>query len=232
MRLYVVIVLFVLVAALLVPISASAQADVDCVAIVESDGTRVARATHLGSEDQTSFYLGHNGFAVPLILVNQAFVGSGNKNSGNPGDGKTIYFMDATCSTTPFIRVTIAGASSVLPRSAVIGREVYYSEPAVRQIAEFLSFISTDLGQSGNCEQIIQTEFAVSAPHNFTISQYTPPFIVEPEACYTPPSAVAALTPYSLAAMALVLAFSAYVMQTRRGFGPIGGYTIRRPPKA
>ena len=44
MRLYVSRLLFALVAALLTPISAEAQvSDVDCAAIIDSDGTRVAR---------------------------------------------------------------------------------------------------------------------------------------------------------------------------------------------
>jgi hypothetical protein len=51
---------------------------------------------------------------------------------------------------------------------------------------------------------------------HFRFPTFTPPFHLEPEACYTPSLAVAALTPYGLGAMALVLAFGAYVFGTRR----------------
>jgi hypothetical protein len=47
------------------------------------------------------------------------------------------------------------------------------------------------------------------------LSAFTPPFHLEPEACFTPSPAVAALTPYGLGAMALVLGFGSYLMVRR-----------------
>lgn len=96
--------------------------------------------------------------------------------------------MDATCSTTPFIAVPVAATSTILPRSAAIGQDVYYSDPpSVPENVTFQSLISTDVGHTGSCETTNRTEEVVAAPHHFTIPQYTPPFVIEPEECFTPP---------------------------------------------
>jgi hypothetical protein len=90
---------------------------------------------------------------------------------------------------------------------------VYYSNPfSVQQSIQALSF--RDQGTE-ICETFNQPRDAAPAVQ-FTIPEYTTPFHLEPEACYTPDPSVAALTPYSLGAMALVLAFGAYVMRKRR----------------
>jgi hypothetical protein len=87
----------------------------------------------------------------------------------------------------PFIVVPVAAISTILPRSAVIGQDVYYSDPpSVPQAVAMLSHISTDIGHSGSCQEVTRTEVAVPAPHHFTIPLYNPPFSIEPEACFTP----------------------------------------------
>jgi hypothetical protein len=49
MRLYVCCLLFTLVTALLIPISASAQVDAECIAVYDWNGTRVGRTLVVGS---------------------------------------------------------------------------------------------------------------------------------------------------------------------------------------
>ena len=114
MRVFIPAFLLALVAALHIPTSTSAQTDVDCVAIVDSVGTKVGRV--ITASAAQLFYKGHNGFAVPLWLFDNAITGISS----------FIYFTDANCSSTPFVEISFGIAS---PTSAVIGQDVYYSEP-------------------------------------------------------------------------------------------------------
>jgi hypothetical protein len=193
--------LFALVAVLLVPFTVEAQTtDVDCVALFDSDGTRVARTSNANFEN-LMFYKEHNGFAVQLQYIENGF------RTG----GGAVDFTDANCSSTPFVEPAY---SYPISSGVLIGQDVYYSDPvAVPQNIQVLSYLSED---DGSCQPTNKFRDASPVIGQFTLPQYTPPFHLEPEACYTPPSAVAALTPYSLGAMALVLAFGAYVFGTRR----------------
>jgi hypothetical protein len=102
----------ILAIAFLVPISAGAQTDVDCVALVDSDGNRVARL--LGNQHVTPvFYIEDNGFAVPLLVGGQAIFGTRNQ----------LRFTDTTCSSAPYVNSQVTPVS---PISVVIGQDVYY----------------------------------------------------------------------------------------------------------
>ncbi len=91
MRLYVSCLLFVLVTALLIPISASAQADAECVAIYDADGTRVARAgvgTNAGGPhvSQVTIFLAHRGQVTFLTVTKDLVAGSAK-----------LYFTGGNC---------------------------------------------------------------------------------------------------------------------------------------
>ena len=89
--------------------------------------------------------------------------------------------------------------------------DVWYPDTlATREETSILSKRSS----SDVCTLVSGSVTGVPALH-MTLPTYTPPFHLEPEACYTPPSAVAALTPYGLGAMALVLGFGSYLMVRR-----------------
>lgn len=122
--------------------------------------------------DVPVFYIEDNGFAVPLRLVGQTIYGTRNQ----------VRFTDTTCSSAPYVNYLTSEPS---PISVVIGQDVYYSDPSsVRQFLPVQSEIRTD---SGNCESdLIPAAPVVPALHHFTIPQYTPPFFIEPELCFTP----------------------------------------------
>jgi hypothetical protein len=71
------------------------------------------------------------------------------------------------------------------PISVVAGQEVYYTEPgAVLQTVRVLSVRHSHTG--GICATTdVTTEYA-PVIGQFTLPQYTPPFTIEPEACFTP----------------------------------------------
>ena len=74
MRQYVSFLLLALLAALLIPISASAQTDAECDAVYDFNGTRVARA-HNG-ERYTEIHLSHQGRVAVLRVARDEFVTS------------------------------------------------------------------------------------------------------------------------------------------------------------
>lgn len=174
MHLYASCLLFALLTPILLSIPAEAQvSDVDCVAIVDAEGTRVARAI-LDVHAVQFFYKGHDGFAVPLTLSQQTIRGTINR----------IWFTDENCSSTRFAEVetSLPNATSVL-----IGQDVYYTEPfAVTQNVQALSYISGNEG----CQPANPTPVSLDAApltRQFTLPPYTPPFTIEPEECSTPP---------------------------------------------
>jgi hypothetical protein len=201
MRLHAAPLLIVLVAAFHVPSPAEAQvSDVDCVAIFDSDGNRVARS-QVPTSSGGVFHMGHNGFAVPLYMDDQTINGSVG----------FLRFTDTSCLSTPFIQPISGG--SVGPESAVIGQEVYYTEaPSDTQAVQLRSRLNLS---SGVCQTENAIDEVTPALGQFSLPAFTPPFHLEPEACYTPDPSVAALTPYGLGAMAFVFAFGAYVMKKR-----------------
>ncbi|MBW2543374.1 MAG: hypothetical protein JRF15_14910 [Deltaproteobacteria bacterium] len=164
--------------ALLIPllhaISAKAQSgDVNCAAIVDADGTRVARAM-LDVHAVQFFYKGHDGFAVPLSLSQQTIRGTANR----------IWFTDENCSEIGFIEIQ---SSQPTPTSVRIGQDVYYVEPfAMTQEIQAYSYMSDQEG----CQPTNPNPTSVDATpvtHEFALPQYTPPFTVEPEDCSAPP---------------------------------------------
>jgi hypothetical protein len=201
MRLYVSLLLLAFAIAFATPSPAVAQlTDVDCLALFDADGTRIARSITTNSTN-VFFSKTHNGF--PVLI--QAETDSLNSLGG------TLYFTDANCSSTPFVY----NPDDMLP-TVLIGQDVYYSDPtAVDQNIRALSYLSES---DGSCYQTDEFRDAAPVIGQFTLPQYTPPFHLEPEACYTPDPSVAALTPYGLGAMAFVFAFGAYLMR-RRGAG-------------
>jgi hypothetical protein len=206
MRLFLLAILVAIPAVLQSPTSAEAQiTDVDCVAIVDSVGTRVARATQSDNGQQPVFNLGHNGLAIPF-----------NFNPAPPfihGTQDQVWFTNADCSSTPFVN---AGPDFPAPISVAIGGNVYYSQPnAAVQHRTFLAR-RREGSSGGSCELLTDVRSDMApASLQFTLPDYKPPFYIEPEACYTPDPSVAALTPYSLGAMAFLLAFGAYLMVAR-----------------
>jgi hypothetical protein len=200
MRLYVSLLLLALFTALLTPISAEAQAsDVDCVALFDSDGTRVARVQSVNSSNLT-FLKVHNGFPVVLQFFENGFRTRDD----------SVWFTDANCLSTAFVA---SDSENAISPSAIIGQDVYYADPAaVPQNVQVLSYLSE---ADGSCQPTNTFQDAAPVIGQFTLPQYTPPFHLEPEPCYTPSPAVAALTPYGLGAMALVLGFGAYLTMRR-----------------
>ena len=175
MRAYVSCLLFSLVTALLIPISAEAQViDVDCVAIIDSGGARVARTELIDDFQVRVFHIEHNGFAVPFRLISQEIYGTRNE----------VRFTDTACSSAPF--VNFAGNLTPSPTSAVIGQDVYYAEPS--SVGKFVAVQSEIRTDTGSCKSSSDPAAnVVPALHHFTIPSYTPPFTIEPEPCSTPP---------------------------------------------
>ncbi len=168
MRLLVSPLLFALVTVLVTPIPAEAQlTDVDCVALVDSVGTRVARA--YPNRDLTSvFFFEHNGETVQLTLQTQKIQGL----------RQVVFFTDAACTSTPYVDPFPGVTTSV-----VVDQDVYYVDPfAVEQPVVSLSRRDSLLGP---CQTITLSADLAPAIH-FTLPQFTPPFILESEACSTP----------------------------------------------
>ena len=196
MRLYVSSLLFALVTALLIPISASAQTDADCLAVYDANGTRVARIYE-------PFLTGS------IFLADQGRLAGFQINKNEIRASSQLHFTGEDCTGDAFMT-----AQDLQPQAYLAGTDVWYPDTMALAISRFSN--SRKLAGSPLCtpESTLRT-FTVPAM-NFTLPTFAPPFHVEPEACFTPAPGVAALTPYGLGAMALVFAFSAYVIGKRR----------------
>ena len=183
---------------LLIPISAVAQLiDVDCVALFDADGTRVARVDRTNKRDD-GFFISHNGVLVPLSYNGDLISGPNNR----------LFFESVDCSSAPLVE---ADFQTTFFRVVAVGNDVYYSDSgAVPQEGQFLSSLS----EGGNCQNVPGNELVVPAPFRFTLPN-TLPFHLEPEACFTPAPEVAALGPRSLLATVLLLAFGAVLLMRR-----------------
>lgn len=106
------------------------------------------------------------------------------------------------------------GICNFTPQAHHVGNDFWY--PDTTAMPAPLSPGSVRQADSGQCSNSVGALSSAVLAYTFTLPTFTPPFHLEPEACDTPPLAVVALTPYSLGAMALVLAFGAYVFETRR----------------
>ena len=198
MRLYVYSLWFIFVPALLIPVSASAQESADCAAVHDVNGTRVGRLQPAGDLGRTSVLLKHGG-RVAQIVFERALV--------QPGDD--VFFTGANCTGDAFMNTS----SQVIVGAQVVGTDVWYPDMSAADISG-QPFESTR-DRNGVCTNGANVVSEVVPAYTFTMPIFTPPFHLEPEACFTPTPAVAALTPYGLGAMALVLAFGSYLMVRR-----------------
>jgi len=194
MRLYVSCLLLVLVTALLVPISAGAQESADCVAIIDANGTRVARW-----QGSSTVLFDHQGRVARLSLVTNTRLDA-NAN---------LFFTGANCTGDEYM----IWETPVQPEAHGVGTDIWYPDTTATAAPQFIN--SSEAAESGQCNPVGSTmDFMVPA-FNFTLPTFTPPYHLEPEACFTPSPMVSALTPYALGAMVLVLALSAYLMMKR-----------------
>jgi hypothetical protein len=201
MRLYVSPLLFALLTALVIPISASAQTDAECVAVYDSVGTRVARASiHPGgglSIDAYAFFE-DDGILAPLAVYRDVLHGS-----------TAVYFTGTNCTGDAYM----LRPESIQTEAHLGGNVVWYPDTAATSAGVTVGYQKLAGTDSCSANNTFLSD-AVPA-YTFTLPTFTPPFHLESEACYTPSPAVAALTPYGLGAMALVLAFGSYIMVRR-----------------
>ena len=182
----------ILAVAFLVPISAGAQQSADCVGVYDADGARIGRVG------------GYFDWAISYAVGGRAITVGAN-NNGFKAD--SVFYTDANCSSAPWL-----GAHNYFGGRSFDGTTIIYPDPdaADSQISVQSRFDNT----SGVC-----LPFSTLAPLvpalQFPLPAFTLPFHLEPEACFVPPAAVAALGPRSLLAMALVLAFGAVVTMRR-----------------
>jgi len=195
MRLYVSRLLFALITALLVPISAGAQGSADCVAVYDWNGTRVGRA-HESLADAAVLF-NHEGRVAQIVLDRRSIQST-----------ERVYFTGANCTGDMFM-VT---RGNVNIKAQVVGNDVWYPDLGAAEV----SFTAGSVQENdGICVNGVVAANEVVPAFTFTLPAFTPPFHLEPEACFTPLPMVTALTPYGLGAMALVLAFGAYLMMQR-----------------
>jgi len=195
MRLYVPRLLLVLVTALLIPFSASAQQSADCVAVHDWNGTRVGRA-HESIADAAVLF-DHEGRVAQIVLDRRSIRSL-----------ERVYFTGANCTGDMFM-VT---QGKVNVTAQVVGSDVWYPDLSAAEV----SFTAGSVQEkTGICNDGVVPANEVVPAYTFTMPSFTPPFHLEPEACFTPSPMVAALTPYALGVMVLVLALSAYLMMQR-----------------
>jgi hypothetical protein len=196
MRAYVSCLSIALVAVSIAPIAAEAVETADCVAVHDSTGVRVGR-TSLGTSGSARVLFNHQGKLARLEMWPDELVGEAG-----------LYFTGADCTGDAYM-----SRNGMQPFAHLVGTDVWYPDTTVAGAA--VGSISERDADSGQCTNSIRALTEALPALNFTLPTYTPPFHLEPEACYTPPPVVAALTPYGLGAMAVVLAFGAYVMVRR-----------------
>ena len=166
MRLFVACLSVALVAALLIPISASAQTDAECVAVHDSNGTRVGRA-HSG--DTTDIHLSHQGRVVMLRVGRDGFQSNGR-----------VWFIGANCTGEAFMS---ASGGTVTDPAIIVGADVWYPD---QSLPDATILPASALEAQGNCVAR-DTEVGSAVPaFNFTLPTYTTPFHFEPEPCTTP----------------------------------------------
>jgi hypothetical protein len=195
MRLFVSCLLFALVAALLTPISASAQNAAFCTALYDANGSRLGQAVQ--ADSVTTLLLNQNGRIVRLDAT--PFLIQGNAS---------VYFTEADCTGDAYM---LFGQIQPLAGKDSQSNDVWYQDTVT-----MFELIDTESERyhGGTCVPNLDSRTKIPALH-MTLPTFTPPFHLEPESCFTPNPAVAALTPYGLGAMAFVLAFGAYLMVRR-----------------
>lgn len=197
MRLYVSRLLLVLVTAVLVPISASAQSNDRCLAVYDANGTRIGSANQ--SVNTTTLLINQNG--VPVRLTVNGSVLRGNVN---------LLFTDQNCDGDAYI--PFDGQIQPPAQLEEFGTDIWYPDTFAPLMQQFnLASVRNSEGECSNNFIAENVYPALTMP----IPAHTFPLHLEFEACFTPPPMVAALTPYGLGAMVLVLAFGAYLMMQR-----------------
>jgi hypothetical protein len=197
MRLYAAPLLFALVTALLIPISASAWTDAECAAVYDWDGTRVGRVHDSGDGDAAVLFA-HEGRVAKIVFVRDSILSSA-----------VVNFTGTNCTGDAYMGTS----GQVVKAATVVGNDVWYQDMGAVEASGIAT--SSHIAADGSCNNATGSTHNAVPAYTFTLPTFTPPFYLEPEACYTPPSAVAALTPYSLGAMALVLAFGSYLTMRR-----------------
>jgi hypothetical protein len=195
MRLYVVFVLFALVTALLIPISASAQTDAECLGVYDAFNDRVGRADSIGQRMEVLF--SDQGHAAQLEVSRESLLGD---------DQQGVWFSGADCTGD----IYMTQKEDLIQIAYLDGNDLWYPDTKATPVL----FAATSVFDDGTCYS--ESRLLPLVPGFHSTVSFTPPFHVELEPCYTPDPTVAALTPYSLGAMALVLAFGAYLTMRRQ----------------
>jgi hypothetical protein len=198
MRLNASFLFFALVTALLVPISASAQTDAFCTAVYDANGDRVGKAVQ--NATVTTLLLQQDGRVIRLYA------------SGSVVNGRTpVYFTETNCAGDAYMESPGLAPEAHLVR---LSTTIWYPDTLVPDVPQITPASVRD--KDGVCTDSSEIVGGVSPALSMTFPIYASPHHLEAEACYTPSPAVAALTPYSLGAMALVLAFGAYLNMRRQ----------------
>lgn len=167
MRAFVACLVLALVAALLVPITGSAQTDAECVAVYDADGTRIARAY-----TPTDIFFADQGRTIRF----------GVQRSGITDNAGSLWFTGAGCTGAPFM---IWEVEVLQPTAHLVGTDVWYPDTEAVATTRFAN--SRKHSFSGQCEAYSSNINETVPALNFTLPSYTPPFHLEPEPCTTQP---------------------------------------------
>jgi hypothetical protein len=138
MRLYVSSLLFALVTALLFPVTAEAQhTNADCAAIIDSDGTRVARY-----QGGSAVLFDHQGRVVRFSLVSKTRLDA----SAN------LWFTGANCTGDEYMK----WESAVTPLAHHVGTDVWYPDTTATPSSQFIG--SDKQADSGQCNPVGSTQ--------------------------------------------------------------------------
>lgn len=164
MRLYGAFPLIALVTALLSPISAEAQTDVDCVAVHDTNDTRIGRWQGGGVhfEDQ--------GVLVRLDV-----------GAGGFGVSENLFYTEPACTGDEYMHEGDFG--DFFARRRIIGSDVWHIDPADVGVEVP---VESYRDASGSCNEGANLGDGVPALV-FTLPTFTTPFHLEPEPCFTPP---------------------------------------------
>jgi hypothetical protein len=166
MRLYVSSLLFALVTALLIPITAFAQADVRCVAVYDSTGVRVGPASQ--SEQITTLLLNQDGRIVRLNVTRSRLEGS-----------SSVYFTRPNCSGDAYMK---AAPLQPLASKPYTSNDVWYPDT----LAEIEVIDPQSQLSGGSSCASAGGPYGSYPALKMTLPAFAPPFHLEPEACYTP----------------------------------------------
>ena len=164
MRLYV----FALITALLVPISASAQTDAECAAIHDWNGTRVGRVQHADTGGARVLF--DDGGRIAMVTFDR----NSTRSIGE------VFFTGGNCTGDMFMY----SQGLVAIEAHVVGSDVWYPDLSA---APVLIQMESKYLSDGRCSEGSFAIGGVLPAYTFTLPTFTPPFHLEPEACFTPP---------------------------------------------